>query len=98
MHSKSAASDFYIYDPVRVVLVGSDVSQHSAGGPHGPGSPAPGQHHIPAALPPVAVCSGNVWSCAESLGLPAQRLCQEEPLPLQVRLLPIYFLLVSLCH
>lgn len=66
------------------MVAGPDVPQHVVGGPDEPGCPVPGQHGVPAALPPVAVSSADVWPCTELLGLPAQRLCQENPLPLQV--------------
>lgn len=78
------------------MVLGPDVPQHGAGGPDGPGGPVPGQHRVPAALPPAAISSGDVRPGTEPLGLPAQRLRQEKPLPLQVRLLPVYFLLTCL--
>lgn len=64
--------------------LGPDVPQHVAGGLDRPGRPLPGYQCVPEALPPAAVSSGDVRSCTESLGLPAQHLRQEKSLPLQV--------------
>lgn len=68
---------------------GPNVPQHSPRSPDRPGSQVYGYHLVPAALPPVVVSAGDVRSHAESLGVSSQHLCQEESLPLQVRLLPV---------
>lgn len=61
-----------------------DVPQYITGGLDRPGCPLPGEPYVPEALPPATFSSGDVWSCTQSLGLPAQCLCQEKSLPLQV--------------
>lgn len=68
---------------------GQDVPLHTAGGPDRPGSPLPGQHCVPPALPSAGVSGSDVRPSTELLGLPAQHLCQEKPLPVSVSWLPV---------
>lgn len=70
--------------------MGSDGPQHSAGGPDGLGSQVTGYHSVPAAFPPAALHGGGVRPCTEPLGVSAQCVRQEKPLPLQVGPLPVY--------
>lgn len=65
-----------------------DVPLHTAGGPDRPGSPLPGQHCVPPALPSAVVSGSDVRPSTELLGLPAQHLCQEKSLPVSVSWLP----------
>lgn len=66
-----------------------DVPPHAAGGPDRPGGPLPGQRAVPPALPSAVVSASDVRPSTELLGLPAQHLRQEKPLPVQVSRLPV---------
>lgn len=68
---------------------GQDVPLHTAGGHDRPGSPLPGQHCVPPALPSAVVSCSDVRPGTELLGLPAQHLCQEKSLPVSVSWLPV---------
>lgn len=89
LHKHSEQQVAFVYYLKFSQHFGPNVPQHSPCSPDRPGSQVYGYHLVPAALPPVVVSTGDVRSHAESLGVSPQHLCQEESLPLQVRLLPV---------
>lgn len=75
-----------------------DDPELRSGGPDRPGCHAAQQPGVQKTLPPVAVLTAGVWPSTEPVGVPVQRVRQENTLPVQVRTSSTQNLLLSNVH